>query len=236
MQKKRLFLIMISFFLFVSGCTDLHQIQDSKGNEGVSISNIEEQKQIYFSMGKEIRKIAEMPRINETAILVNDNVISRKDIEIQHLESQYDKSKTFSVRVRDLVREEAVLAEANRLGITPAQETIDAYEEQTKQILAAENDVAEILQAYIDGMGITQEEYVDLVKKEKYREEQRIMLWDMVRPEEALHPAGDFSTGASSGENDKIYYEKYTDELMQKTKIQILDAEIQQLFPEGFCK
>ena len=86
------------------------------------------------------------------------------------------------------------------------------YVEQTKQAIDAETESSTIIQAYIDGMGITQEDYIEVAIKEKYKEEQRIMLWDMVRPEEAIKPEGDFATG----ETDKNYYEKYVDELMKR--------------------
>ena len=55
--------------------------------------------------------------IDDTAILVNGNVITRKDIEKERIESKYSDFKSFEMRINSLVREEVVIAEAVRLGI-----------------------------------------------------------------------------------------------------------------------
>lgn len=235
MKKKCIiFLITILFVFILNGCAHPNLIQDLNTNQEISTFNIEERKQIFFSMGQEIKMISEIPGIDDTAILVNGNVITRKDIEKERIESKYSDSESFEMRINSLVREEVVIAEAVRLGIQPTQETIDMYVEQTKQVIDAETDTSTIIQAYINGMGITQEEYIEMAKKEKYKEEQRIMLWDMVRPEEAIKSKVGSEKEVSTGEIDKKYYEKYVDELMEKADIEILDPELKSFFPDGF--
>ena len=61
--------------------------------------------------------ISTISGIDDTAILVNGNVITRKDIEKERIESKYSDFKSFEMRINSLVREEVVIAEAVRLGI-----------------------------------------------------------------------------------------------------------------------
>ena len=118
MQRKCIILLVTIFLLFfLNSCEHSQVIQNLNINQENFDFNLEEQKQIFFCMGQEIKMISTISGIDDTAILVNGNVITRKDIEKERIESKYSDFKSFEMRINSLVREEVVIAEAVRLGI-----------------------------------------------------------------------------------------------------------------------
>ena len=210
-------LILMSSF---SGCVHKETMSmdtDSEGdNSEINIfeqeQNVKNDIESWLFIGLKVRELDSRPGMNEPVILVDGYSIIKKEIEIQKIYSECLNNATIKENIVSLIREKAIKAEATRLGVQPPREKIEAYLEQVKRSLNEKTIGTETILAYMEGLEITQEEYLSMLEETAYdmyqREELRILL-------ESLHKEKD--------------YEEYVNEIVKRAKIEILDADIEKL-------
>jgi len=98
------------------------------------------------------------------------------------------------------------------LNIKPSQEKIDAHIEQVKDILENRYEGSEPVLDYINVMGMTTEEYIELQKETVYDMFLREALWLYVE-----------STGKYKA------YDEYVDDLVDNANIKYYDKDIKKL-------
>ena len=159
-------------------------------------------------LGEEIRKLDDIPDIDEAAIYVNGQVVTKKEIEIEKINAQYLKNFSLSERLQTLFRNKICKAEAIHLNIEPSQESIDTYLKQTLMTLNEKAVGTEVILAYLEGLGVTTEEYIVMLEKTAYDMYQR----------EALRAYVETSGKGKS-------YEQYVDELAENAEIKVSAPE-----------
>lgn len=170
---------------------------------------------IWFLVGAEIKKLDNVPGIDEPAIIVNGHNITKKEIEIQKIYSEYIQNETLKDAVNSMIRMAAVQSEAIRLDVKPQKEKVETYLKQTNDSLNKKINGTETIFYYMQGLGISQEEYIDMLEETAYDMFQREALWNMVQPL-----------------NKEKTYDQYIDEIVERAKIKIIDPEIEAILNE----
>ena len=189
------------------------QIDDTGKDVSISSNDADSdtnEKELWYSIGARIKGISMIQGIDDPAILVNGYSITKKEIETQKILKDAPNSSSLKENINLMIRAKVVWAEAIRLGIQPSQDRINAYVEQSKEGLG--EGTPEMILSYIEGMGITQEEYLAMLEKAAYEMFQKEALWTFVE----------------SSQKDKDY-ERYVDGLVKKANIEILDPDIKKL-------
>ena len=226
--QKRPFKFMLKFFVFVNiifiimcffGCAPKGTNADIDDKIDVVSSDIPIQGQeegmdsdTWLSLGAEIRELNSISGMDEPVILVNGYPITKKEIETQKIYSKYLGKETLKESIDSLIRARVAKTEAMRLDIQPSREKIDAYLKQVDETLKNKAVGTETIFAYMEGAGITQEEYLSTLEETSYDMFQREALWESVK----------------ASQNDKDY-EQYMDELVCNAEIEILDPEVEEL-------
>ena len=230
MYLKQIFIFIVGFIM-LSGCGYQGQsvennIEENYDNVINSNENYEEEKNIMYSMGIRMRKVSNDPEKDKIVILVNGQAITKEEVEGKKIVSEFS-SIPIKDQLNKLIRERVMSLEAVRLDIKPDKKKLSSYIEETREFLKTGEAVA--INAYIEGRGITQDEYLELLEEEQYKIEQRVALWESVRSVSEITEESK-KRGVSFGDVDYEYYEKYVDELMKNADIEFLDPEIERIF------
>lgn len=202
--------------LLTGGCCNNNKtgiIDNYNQNTSILIgdsNNIINDREKGVSLGEKIRVLSGNPEMTNVVIVVDGYNITKKEVETERIMSTMPNSGTFEERVEELIRVIVFQAEAERLGIFPSQDRINKLLEQSKTGL--EEGKNDFLLGYIEGMGITQDEYFEKLEDVSYKMFQREALWNQV---------------CAEGEYDS--YDEYSKKLVEKANIQILDPELKQL-------
>lgn len=178
----------------------------NSGLDNIAIND----KESGILLGQKIKALSDDPEMNKVVIIVDGYEITKKDVEAERINSTMTNSGTFEERVEELIRVTVLNAEAERLGILPSQDRIDNYLAQVKTGL--EEGKNDFFVGYIEGMGITQDEYFKNIEDVTYKIFQREALWNQVSPE------GKYGN-----------YDDYSKYLVDKADIQILDPELKKM-------
>lgn len=208
--------------------------QDSQKPSLTIENRNEEMYKLFFSIGSEISSLSNIPEIEKDAVIVNGKSISKKDIEIEKIQIKYSESNiTLKERITVLIKNMVLTSEANRLKIEPSQKDIASYMDNIK--ISIEHDNGQI-SGYINGTGITIEEFILTNEKMAYNMYQRRELWKSVKSKKINKQIQKEAEDREISFDvvDKEYYEKYAEELMSKANIQILDEELKIMFANGF--
>ena len=170
----------------------------------------EQQNELWFSVGQKITEISSIPGIDDPAILVNGLQITKEIVEGQKALQAVYTNNSFKDKIVLGVRNKVLNSEAIKQGIQPSQDNIDAYLKQVRDSFDDGTSDTDVMVSYMKGMGITIDEYMEQQKAVAYDQFQRDALRKSL-------PAG-------------TDWNKYTDGLVEKADIQILDPEIQALF------
>lgn len=188
--------------------------EDNSNTDDFASYDEETQKELWYSVGVKCKELSTVPGIDDPVILVNGLQITKRTVEFQKALQILPNSKPLKDEIISIVRSKVVQSEAIKRGIQPSQESIDAYLEQNLDVLKNEASGSAPILAYIEGMGMTIEEYMETQEELAYNMYQRSALWLSVK-----------ATQES--------YDKFVDELVEKADIEILDSEIKSLFPNN---
>ncbi|MBE7032481.1 MAG: hypothetical protein E7401_05925 [Ruminococcaceae bacterium] len=183
-KLKKLSVISVVLIFCFSGCSykktvERNEIEMYESNEEMStqkpieITNTD----AWTKIGEEIRKLDDISGIDETAIMVNGQSITKKEIETQKIYAKNLGDKTLNDYIKSIIRDKVIKAEAVRLGIEPAQESIDEYLNQVDMALEQKAVGTETVFALMEGMKISKKEYLTLQEKVAYDMYQREALW-----------------------------------------------------------
>ena len=184
--------------------------------------------QLFYDYGTKIKMLSENQNIDDTVIIINERIITRKDIEIEKLNVTYLKNGSLKERVRMLIQNTVLTAEANRLGIQPSDDKIMSYMKNIEN--AMDNDDGQI-GGYLDGANISKEEYISTNRELAYNMYQREALWSKIKESMNTQIGSESDKrGVSFDEIEKEYYNRYVDELINNANIKFLDTEIESIF------
>ena len=218
------FIVLVSILLtfYLSGCmkdkTSVGvETEKDKVNVNTSIQeqNMKTESDMWKSIGARIRELDMVPEIDEVAILVDGYSITKKEFETQKIYSEILRNATIKESTEALIRAKAIEAEAIRMNIYPSKEKIEVYLRQVDESLKNRVNGTETIFAYMEGMGITQKEYLSMLEKSAYAMYQREALWASVE----------------SLQKDKDY-EQYVDEVVNNAKIEFIEPEVKKLFTQ----
>ena len=148
---------------------------------------------------------------DEPAILVNGLALTNRTVAYQKALQLYPGMRPLKEEIISIVRLKVVQSEAIKRKIRPSQERVDDYLKEEINYLKRGTDGFDFELGYIEGMGITIEEYVESRKQMMYDMFQREAFWNSVQL-------------------TKNSRENYIDDLVKQATIEILDSEIKQLF------
>lgn len=216
-RLKKLSVVGIILIFCLSGCSYKKTVERNEIEVYESNKEVSTQKPIditntdtWTKIGEEIRKLDDISGIDETALIVNGQSITKKEIEIQKIYTKNLEDKTLNDYIKSIIRDKVIKAEAIRLGIEPLQESIDVYLNHVDMALEEKAVGTETVFALIEGMKISKKEYLALQKKVAYDMYQR----------EALQKA------VESTQQEKNY-EEYIDTLVENATITVLDSEME---------
>lgn len=220
---KLLLNVLIVGIIFLSGCNEQENrnvdfmsssIQINSNEEGNVGLTEEEAKEIGVSVGLKNRELlSDISDPDEPAILVNGIAITKRTIAYQKALQIYPGIRPLKDEIVSIVRLKVVQSEAIKLNIQPSQEKVDAYLQEEMYTLKNGNFGIDFELGYIEGMGITIEEYIESRKQLVCDMFQRSELW-------LFNPQKNRSQ------------EEYVDELVKRAKIEILDPEMKQIFSQ----
>lgn len=232
-KKKGIFIVLFIGLFCLSSC--MLQNQVNKLNEDFNIdynTSVDDdkkyEKQMGYLLGTRIKEIYASSESDIPVIYVNESIITKREVESEKIVSELF-SYSLKDRIYKLIQEKIALEEANKLGIKPSQDRIDDYIHETKESLKTE--VASAIYAYMEGRSITEEEYLNEIIEEQYKNYQREAWWESVKPEKKIQMEAK-ERNIDIGIVDYEYYKKFVDELIMKSDIQIFDPEIEELFLE----
>lgn len=135
----------------------------------------------FFNLGQKTANILQNSASNTDDILTDGSIITQKDIELLRLKKDFlGLTDTEDEMVNQLIRQRVIFKEADRLNLTinhdeAKQQIIDIMnqaEKSTQSANEAERTSAEqtlsFINSYIDGLGITRDEYFDLAANEQH--------------------------------------------------------------------
>lgn len=214
-KLKKFSIISVALFFCLSGCAynktvKKNELEVSKATEEISKQNPLETTSVdvWIKIGEEIRKLDDIYGIEETAITVNEQIITKKEIETQAIYAKYLKDKPLNDYIKSIIRDKVVKAEAVRVGIEPPQESIDEYLNQVDMVLEENAVGTETIFALMEGMEISKKEYLSMLEQTAYDMYQRESLWKEVE----------------SKQEGKTY-EEYVDTLVENATVKVLDFE-----------
>ncbi|MBO5453073.1 MAG: hypothetical protein J6A69_03805 [Clostridia bacterium] len=208
---KRICKLSIVIFIIVlslTGCDAQERIKPEEKN----FSNLDELRLVYEQM----KKLDEIDGIDEVVAYVENLPITRRKIEETRL---FLKEETIKGAVDSLTWEYAAKAEAERLKIYPPQKKIDAYFEQTTQLIETKAIGTETICMIMDVMEISIDEYLKKNEEVIYNLYQREELWKHISKED--------------GSEDKNAYDTYFDSLMKNAKVEFKDKQIKEAYVSG---
>lgn len=233
-KVNKILLCMIVVLIFLPGCS--YKKKNANIDNGsiqsdtfvVSTPNIDNTQEIYYYIGTKLKALSDIPDIDNPAIIVNGCVITKRDIESEKIRGEFADSFDLKEKIQNLIREKIEIADAIRLGIEPNREELDDYLYRVKKTLNNDADAREVIQAYMDAMEITQEEFLREMEDAAYTNYQRMAWWEAVRPEETIFAEAK-ERNVNVNDVNYEYHEKYVDEMVKKTQIDILDSNIEKI-------
>lgn len=173
--------------------------------------------EIMFSIGVKTKELSNIPEIDDPAILVNGQPITKREIETQRIMDNARKTIPLKKSIDVLIRVKALQIEAEWLGIEPAQDRIDTYLEDIKSAFDSGEDVGnEVVFEYMKGLEMTEEEFLAEQKKAAYKLFRQAALWESVEPSKKYKDI-----------------KEYGNKLVEKAKIEFLDPDIENLYLEN---
>lgn len=127
-------------------------------------------------VGEKIKELDDFPEMNQAAVLVNGQTITRKEVEAMKIWCQYTGGDSLEDRIRGAIQKIVINTEADRLGIEPSQDKIDAYMKEEKTVFETNAVGTEYIISYMEGMGMKKEEYFKELEKSAYNMFQRDAL------------------------------------------------------------
>lgn len=203
--KQKILAVVCLIFIFVSGCSQ----KDEKVSLPKNTSNTDE----IIKISEKIKNLDKISNINDVVIIVNGFPITRKDFETQKIYQRDAQNKNI---IDSLIRTKAIKSEAIRLNIQPSKEKINAYLTQIRESISNKEEGSETITTYIKTLGLSIEEYLELLEESTYDMYQREALWEYVSEKDNLAD-----------------YEEYVDNLAKKADIKFVDVQIEKLYRQG---
>ena len=189
------------------------------------------QKERAFRLGKKIKELDNIQGINDTVILVNGCAITKKDVEKKKIHGEFSNSFSLKNGIEELIQEKAIETEAIRLEIEPSKDEINNYLEMVRSSIESNPNSVEIQNAYLEGRGITREEYFKELEKVEYKNFQHTALWEAVKPKEKIQSEAT-ERNIDVNDVDSEYHAKYISDLVDKSQISIFDSEIKEILSD----
>ncbi|MBQ2887611.1 MAG: hypothetical protein IJE29_01655 [Firmicutes bacterium] len=159
----------------------------------------------FFDLGQKTSNILPNSSSNTSDILSDSNIITQKDIDLLRLKKDFlGLDDTENEMINNLIRQRVIFKEADRLNLTinhdEAKKHIIDIMNQAEKLTQSENEAERtsaeqtlsFINSYIDGLGITQDEYFDLAAEEQRRIDASIALQayfkDTLAPKTAEDP------------------------------------------------
>jgi parvulin-like peptidyl-prolyl isomerase len=192
-----------------------------------------------LSLGKRIAEIQKMPNGNEVLVLVGDNEITKKRLEIAKANNAaIMQPKTERDVLVNIIRSEVALAEAKKRGLVPTEDEVNIAVASTLKVLDENNPEFEQtkiqIEKYLEGSGISRETYIENQKANMCDSLTRNNLAKEVKKKyDSEIVAKALESGKNPDISDKEYYNQYLDALVQSTKIEIYDPDIAKLLSKN---
>lgn len=173
-------------------------------------------------LGEYIRQaFEEKPqKMNDVLCYVNGVEILKKDFEIfKESTLSYNPDTNEEELFKRYIKFVLVLNEAEKEGFTVSEQEAEEYTNVVFDSLENDEEIMRILKEYIDGMGITMDEYKEMTKEFNYKTLLTMKLQDKLRTEflEQNKGARDNSTEINNTFNN--YLNNYKEELFDDAEI-----------------
>lgn len=200
--------------VFVLNTIENHELTDEEIEKMIDEYDKVDRVAAMESVGRQLKEsLKGIENPDEAVITVNDIPITIKTLELQKAMATAPGAGSLKDELIKIVRQKAVVAEATRLGIEPSEDSINQYFETIEKALDEGASGTELMMAYINGLGITVEEYL---------EEQR----------DGVYYTYQIEAFRETLDKD-VNYEDYVNELIRKADIVILDDEVRELIEDG---
>ena len=232
-------LLLVSGIIFISGCNDQNKNLDNRADivneeESVNYWDSDNENTLLnekmLEMSQKLRALNSDKTMDKVVITVNGIAISKREIEAAKVFAEYSGPDALTVkeRIEKTIKDRVLDSEAERIGITVSQkeidEQIDSYKEYYK------NGFPKDIEAVIEGMGMTEDEYYSFLSGSILKKIKRNRLWIKFRDEnEAKIQEEAEKRDLSAGEIENEYKDKFETELVEKADIIILDDEVKKL-------
>jgi hypothetical protein len=119
----------------------------------------------FFKWGQQVSSIKNSPS-NEVAVIVNNVSISKDKFNSYKAGLVTANDKITDKEVMDkLIKQEVIRQEVERLGYTVTEKEVDAFNDERFSLLEEYPEAYKITKEYVDGLGITMEQYKEMSKK-----------------------------------------------------------------------
>ncbi len=176
----------------------------------------------FLNYGKQVDKISQN-KTDEFVAKVNGVGISKSEFDTYKAGlSNANGTFTDEEIIDKLVQQEVIMQEIHRLGYTVTDEEVNEFNEKRFALLDGDPTAYQIVKDYVDGLGITMEEYKEMSKKvseeallaNKYKE-------DLKKEFDKKSSASTYSA-KDSNEKFENYFTDKVKSLKQKADIDIL--------------
>lgn len=215
------------------------EIDDYHRAKNVAFSS---EKNEFIEVKRKMDDLKNIKMLDEAAIIVQDNIISKRDIEnfkivndvigkfVSAENSVPLKDDKLKFDIIELVRDIVLKAEVEKTVDIPSQEIISYEVEKSRAMFEQLDD--EYKKTYIASVGMTEEEFMESLEIESiYNWREKVWESDVFENDKLKIEQGASEKGLLPEEylyDD--YLELKIDELVMKAKIEIIDPELKALF------
>lgn len=181
------------------------------------------QKLNMFQWGQNQKEIVSSQAVEKSVAVVNGQPISEASFE-NYKAGLANANGTFSDKdvLNKLIRQELIKQEIQRLGYKVTDEDVAAFNDERFALLNEDPAAYKIVKDYVDGLGITMDEY-----KEQSKEISKTALLankfkaDLQTKYQQDNPESSVHAKAEQEQNFEVYLEQYIDGLYENAKIEI---------------
>lgn len=223
------------FFVF----SQIPEIDDYRRAKSAAFSSEQNE---FIEVKRKMDDLKNIKMLDEAAIIVQDNIISKRDIEnfkivndvigkfVSAENSVPLKDDKLKFDIIELVRDIVLKTEVEMTVDMPSQEIISYEVEKGKYLFEQLDD--EYKNTYIASVGMTEDEFMKSLEQESVYN-WRVKVWrdEMFEKDKLKIEKGASENGLLP---EEYFYDDYfeikIDELVNKSKIEIVDPEIKALF------
>ena len=173
---------------------------------------------IVFVQGCFLNEEQKSPEQAESiAFTINGESVTQKEFDTYStLMKAADPELTDEEIKNKYIRQQVIIQEAEREGISASEEEINALNESRFSWLEKDEQAYRIIKEYVDGAGMTMDEYIE---QSKIISEQAIITTKLKERIESEFTERASADGTETGETAEDYYNDYIDKLAEEAVI-----------------